>query len=102
MPAHNLIQIRKGTSTEWANQNPILSSGEPGFDISNNILKLGDGVTTWSNLDPIGSGFISSHTEINVLSQEPQGFVNRLDSILSFNDSTRTFTIQPSGSSYDV
>ena len=102
MPAYNLIQIRKGTSTEWANQNPILSSGEPGFDISNNILKLGDGVTAWSNLDPIGSGFISSHTEINVLSQEPQGFVNRIDSSISFNDSTRTFTIQPTGSSYDV
>ena len=42
------------------------------------------------------------HTEINVLSTEPQGFVNRTDSIISFNDATRTFTIQPSGSSYDV
>jgi hypothetical protein len=102
MPVNDYILFRKGSSTEWNSANPVLASGEPGFDISNNILKLGDGVTTWSNLDPIGSGFISSHTEINVLSQEPQGFVNRLDSILSFNDSTRTFTIQPSGSSYDV
>jgi hypothetical protein len=42
------------------------------------------------------------HTEINELSLEPQGFVNRLDSIISFNDSTRTFTIAPSGASYDI
>jgi hypothetical protein len=42
------------------------------------------------------------HTEINELSLEPQGFVNRLDSIISFNDSTRTFTIAPTGTSYDI
>lgn len=102
MPVNDYILLRKGSSTEWSSANPVLASGEPGFDITNNILKIGDGTTTWSNLDPIGSGFISSHTEINVLSQEPQGFVNRTDSSIGFNDSTRTFTIQPTGSSYDV
>ena len=102
MPVNDYILLRKGSSSEWSSANPVLASGEPGFDITNNILKIGDGVTTWPNLDPIGSGFISSHTEINVLSQEPQGFVNRIDSSISFNDSTRTFTIQPTGSSYDV
>jgi hypothetical protein len=102
MPVNDLILIRKGTATQWNTTDPVLASGEPGFDSTNNILKIGDGVTTWSNLDPIGSGFISSHTEVNVLSQEPQGFVNRTDSSISFNDSTRTFTIQPTGSSYDI
>jgi hypothetical protein len=52
----------------------------------------GDNTLTINNL----------HTEINVLSQEPQGFVNRLDSIISFNDLDRTFTIAPAGSSYDI
>lgn len=44
------------------------------------------------------------HTEINILSEEPQGFVNRQDSLISFDDSSRTFTIQPaiSGGSYEV
>jgi hypothetical protein len=42
------------------------------------------------------------HTQINELSLEPQGFVNRLDSVISFNDSTRTFTIAPTGVSYDI
>jgi hypothetical protein len=44
----------------------------------------------------------NTHTQVNVLSQEPQGFVNRDDSTISFNDSNRTFTIQPTGTSYDI
>jgi|688.fasta_scaffold02159_36 hypothetical protein len=42
------------------------------------------------------------HTQINELSLEPQGFVNRVDSVITFDDSSRTFTIAPTGSSYDI
>jgi hypothetical protein len=66
------------------------------------LLVEGTGVNLTYN-DASGTLTIDNlHTEINVLSQEPQGFVNRNDSIISFNDSTRTFTIAPSGSSYDI
>src|SRR3990172_5612904 len=34
----------------WTNNNPVLGSGELGFDKSNLELKIGDGVTTWNNL----------------------------------------------------
>ena len=101
MPRNTLIQLRNGSTATWTNTNPVLASGEPGFDL-NNILKIGDGQTPWSSLPPVNSGVIPPHSEINLLSLEPQGFVNRLDSNISFNDSTRTFTIQPTGSSYDV
>jgi len=47
------IQIRKGTSTEWSSANPVLASGEPGYDITNKSLKIGDGSTTWSSLSSI-------------------------------------------------
>jgi hypothetical protein len=66
------------------------------------LLIAGSGVNL-SYDDPSGRLTLNNlHTEINVLSQEPQGFVNRTDSVISFNDSTRTFTIQPTGSSYDI
>ena len=39
MPVNNLIQLRRGS--DWST-NPVLSSGEPGFDIPNNQLKIGD------------------------------------------------------------
>lgn len=68
------------------------------------LLVEGTGVNLTYN-DASGTLTIDNlHTEINVLSQEPQGFVNRTDSILSFDDSSRTFTIQPavSGGSYSI
>lgn len=50
MPVNNLIQFRKGTYSEWNSANPVLASGEPGFDITNNILKIGNGSTNWNTL----------------------------------------------------
>jgi hypothetical protein len=40
--------------------------------------------------------------DIDSKTGEPTGFPNTTDSVLSFDDITRTFTIAPSGSSYDV
>jgi hypothetical protein len=95
-----------------------VSSTSGAYTISANI----SGVILEAIQDNLGSGFLIAgtgvqlnyndsantltlnnlHTEINELSLEPQGFVNRLDSTISFNDSTRTFTIAPTGTSYDV
>jgi len=44
------IQIRQGTAAEWAAENPILASGELGYDSTNKSLKIGDGVTAWNSL----------------------------------------------------
>lgn len=52
MPRKDNIQIRRGTSAEWAAENPVLDAGEPGLDVTNNIFKIGDGVKTWSQLSP--------------------------------------------------
>ena len=61
MPRHSQIQFRRGTSTEWSTQNPVLSLGEPGFDTTNNVIKVGDGSTTWTNLSEIGA-FAETYT----------------------------------------
>ncbi len=50
MPVNNLIQLRKGDFSTWSTQNPVLASGEPGYDLTNNILKIGDGINQWSDL----------------------------------------------------
>lgn len=47
------IQLRRGTAAGWASANTILGEGEPGFSINDNTLKIGDGVTTFSNLSGI-------------------------------------------------
>lgn len=55
MPINTQIQLRKGSALEWSTANTVLASGEPGFDISNNILKIGDGVNEWVSLSPLSS-----------------------------------------------
>ena len=50
MPVNTIISLRKGTSSTWTSTNPVLASGEPGFDITNKILKIGDGISNWNSL----------------------------------------------------
>ena len=53
----NRIQLRRDTAANWTRENPILSQGEPGFDLTANKMKVGDGVTAWTDLDyASGSG----------------------------------------------
>lgn len=47
------IQLRRGTATEWAEANPVLLGGEPGWDTTNLILKMGNGIDEWADLDPV-------------------------------------------------
>jgi hypothetical protein len=50
------FQLRNGTATQWANANTVLLAGEPGFDITNKILKIGDGTNLWSALQSFTPG----------------------------------------------
>jgi len=49
MPRNKLLQIRRGTYSEWTSTNPRLESGEFGLDTTNNRLKVGPG--NWNDLD---------------------------------------------------
>lgn len=49
MPRNKLLQIRRGTYTEWNVANSQLDSGEFGLDTTNNRLKVGPG--NWNDLD---------------------------------------------------
>jgi len=53
MAVNDLIQIRKGTSSAWTSANPVLASGEPGYDLTNKIFKIGDGASDWASLGGI-------------------------------------------------
>ena len=45
------IRVRRGTSSDWDCINPILSSGELGFETDTRKFKIGDGVTEWISLE---------------------------------------------------
>lgn len=45
------IILRRDGSTNWESQNPVLFLGEPGYETDTGKFKIGDGVSTWSDLD---------------------------------------------------
>lgn len=54
------IKLRRDTAANWTTANPVLALGEPGYDTTNNKLKVGNGTSTWAQLsyltDATGSG----------------------------------------------
>ena len=47
------FKLRRDTAANWNTNNTLLLEGEPGFDITNNQIRIGDGISHWSNLEPI-------------------------------------------------
>ena len=101
MPVNNTFQIRRGTNTQWTNSNPVLASGEPGYDTTNNIFKIGDGTNNWSNLksvlditgDVAISGLLSSasgnfgNLTVNSVNVSVSGHSHNSSDITDFNSS---------------
>lgn len=44
------FKLKRGTAARWAEVNPVLAQGEPGFVYDLNKLKIGDGTTPWNDL----------------------------------------------------
>ena len=48
------IQFKRANAARWREVNPVLESGQPGFVLDENRLKIGDGITAWNDLPYIG------------------------------------------------
>lgn len=46
----NIIQVKAAEVDTWRSENPVLKSREIGYDITNNTMKIGDGIHAWRNL----------------------------------------------------
>jgi hypothetical protein len=51
------IKLRRDTAAAWALANPVLGAGEPGLETDTNLVKYGNGVSTWNSLPYAGSTF---------------------------------------------
>jgi len=83
------IKLRKGLASEWAaNDNIVLASGEPGFEIDTGRLKIGNGSSAWSAL--------------NYASVIPTGLLagSGINIGLGTNGSTATISVSGLNSSY--
>lgn len=50
MARDDLIQLRRGTAAAWEAANPVLASGEQGYETDTRRLKIGDGTTAYNDL----------------------------------------------------
>mgnify|MGYP007039206933 FL=1 len=50
------IRLKKDTSEAWRINNPVLLDGEAGYESDTNLMKVGDGVHRWLELDYTNSG----------------------------------------------
>lgn len=68
------LKIRQDTRTGWLNRNPILGAGEYGFEVDTNLIKIGNGTSTWEQLpylNKINSQYFSQQEDGSLtLSQE--------------------------------
>lgn len=75
----NRIQIRRGTSVEWAAANPVLARGEMGFDTTLRYIKFGDGSTPWVGLPwlrPAPDAAVRTTIFQTAMSATPQSIAN--------------------------
>ena len=66
-PKTRPLQFKRGTSRAWRKANPVLLSGEPGFEVNTYKMKVGDGKSRWSisfvatGLEHSGKQSLASH-----------------------------------------
>lgn len=51
------IKFRRDNSSVWTSRNPLLGSGEPGYELDTNKMKIGDGFRRWNDLDYFAGEF---------------------------------------------
>lgn len=80
------FQLRRGYEAVWERNNPILASGEPGFVIDKNRLKIGDGETAWNDLEYIGGESI----KIEEVTETVENLVNDVTEIINLLGDSET------------
>ena len=63
-------RLRRGTAARWRTVNPVLEEGEQGFETDTKMIKIGDGVTHWNNLEYHGGGGTSDVALTNHVNSE--------------------------------
>lgn len=100
------FRLKRGTAARWAEVNPILDQGEPGFVYDQNRLKIGDGVTPWNDLPYIdGKREVSNFdyaSEFPVIGDENIIYkAEKEQSLYQFNADTYEYEKLSSGAGMD-
>jgi hypothetical protein len=65
MPAITVLKMRQGTASAWTTANPVLASGEFGYETDTTKIKVGNGTANWAALaywDDKSAPAVHTHT----------------------------------------
>jgi hypothetical protein len=93
MPAIITIKPRQGTAGQWTSANPVLASGELGYETDTKRFKRGDGTSAWNSLvysdiaARIGDATAAGRTLLtgDVTAQRAALSINNVDNTLDVN-----------------
>jgi hypothetical protein len=88
------IQLRRDTTTNWSNNNPVLSIGEIGYDTVLKKFKIGDGTTAWNAL-LFPSLTLEDITDITISNSEDGKILGVVDGGFSLIDPADSFSGTP-------
>jgi len=94
-------QFRRGTAAEWTTANPILLSGEPGFETDTDLMKIGDGATAWSELTYISGDSSDTVSWVDVIGKPenfpPSPHTHTTAQVVELDDTLSELMIVPTG-----
>lgn len=73
--SYRKILLRRGTASAWTSSNPVLSSGEFGFETDTGKLKIGDGTTAWTSLTYFAPSTLNDVGDVTVTSASSGDFL---------------------------
>ena len=79
MPRQDLIRIRNDTYTNWTTTDPVIADGEPVWDKTNEVLKIGNGASTYNQLNGINGNAYNSVIGVEWDTQSASPDLKRID-----------------------
>jgi hypothetical protein len=77
------IKLRRDTTANWMDVNPILANGEMGIEADTRRAKLGDGATHWNDLKyaftdqlRVDGKTVNSEMGVSIASQDPETWIS--------------------------
>ena len=67
------FKLRRGKAELWESKNPVLAEGEPGYALDTGVLKIGDGLSRWTELNAISGESISLSPDQKSLAYDANG-----------------------------
>ena len=67
MRLNSRIQQKQDTAANWKNNNPVLLSGEFGYETDTGKVKIGNGSSHWNDIDYVGGGELPTDPTFNSL-----------------------------------